>query len=278
MSLARPDAGAAAVTQALHPSERPWSNTRRWLCIALVLAAQIGLIFAFGEHKPVVPRRPTQVTELRLAAGPSEWLELDNPTLFALPGREGFSGPAWGQLPNTGFRPFEWSEPAQWLPLPEAQLGTVLSQYMQTNQHQASVFATKLAPKLNLPKSELPGTATDAPSTLRIEGELLQRRLLYPPDLPSWRGTDLLLDTVVQVLVDRAGRVVSTVLLSPGNGLPPGSGKDEADQWALNLARAMEFAPVPKGSGTTTHWTPGMLIFHWQTLPLPATNTPASLP
>ena len=57
--------------------------------------------------------------------------------------------------------------------------------------------------------------------------------------------------------------VVSVVLL------PPGSGWDDADQRALELARAARFAPAPR-------LTIGRLVFHWHTVPLPGTNAPAS--
>jgi TonB family protein len=57
----------------------------------------------------------------------------------------------------------------------------------------------------------------------------------------------------VQVLVDAAGNVVSTVLLTP-------SGYDAADQRALELARALRFTP-------SSSLTFGRIIFNWHTVP-----------
>ena len=250
----------------------PWSHTRRWVCIALVMGAQIGLIFAFGDRKPVTPRQPGPGPELRLAEGYNAPVELDDPTLFALPSPEGFSGPAWRNKPAVIFTPFVWSEPPRWLPTNVADLGFVLMQFMRTNEFRPQAFGAKPPPGLNLPKTELAQADDDAQSTLRIEGDLRQRRLLYPPNLPAWPGTDLLTDTAVQVLVGRTGRVLTTVLL------PPGSGSREVDQWALNLAKALEFAPLPKDADPKIQWTAGRLVFRWQTVPLPATNAPSALP
>ena len=63
--LVTPAAGQTVLMSALNPE--PWSHTRRWVSIALVLGAQIGLIFAFGDRKPVTPRQPGSIPELRLA-------------------------------------------------------------------------------------------------------------------------------------------------------------------------------------------------------------------
>ncbi len=72
----------------------------------------------------------------------------------------------------------------------------------------------------------------------------------------------------MQVLVNAAGEVVSVVLLPSNNS---GEVRDaDADQRALELARAARFAP---GSGLTL----GQLIFNWCTVLPPATNAPSGL-
>jgi hypothetical protein len=69
----------------------------------------------------------------------------------------------------------------------------------------------------------------------------------------------------VQVLVNGTGEVVSAVLLLSDN---PGEVHDaDADQRALELARAARFAPAP---GLTI----GKLIFDWCTVAPVATNAP----
>jgi len=86
--------------------------------------------------------------------------------------------------------------------------------------------------------------------------------LRAPLNLPSWPYADVLAPSVVQAVVDAAGNAVSLVLL------PPGSGSDDADRRALELARTARFAPA-------SQLTIGRLIFHWHTVPLPDTNAPA---
>ncbi len=69
----------------------------------------------------------------------------------------------------------------------------------------------------------------------------------------------------VQVLVDTAGNVVSTVLLPPDSGFAAADQYDQADQRALELARALRFTPSPR-------LTVGRLIFNWHTVPVTTTN------
>jgi TonB family protein len=81
--------------------------------------------------------------------------------------------------------------------------------------------------------------------------------------LPSPAYNDVIAPTVVQVLVDAAGHIVSTVMLA-------GSGVDSADQRALDLARAARFFPA---SGPAL----GRIIFNWHTVPAPV-SAPAVSP
>ena len=72
--------------------------------------------------------------KLELAAGSSEWLMLNDPTLFALPSIEGFAGPAWVEPPPLIVHRKEWTEPPRMLQLPVAELGAIFSQFMETNR------------------------------------------------------------------------------------------------------------------------------------------------
>jgi hypothetical protein len=113
-------------------------------------------------------------------------------------------------------------------------------------------------------------------STLRLGGALAQRQPISPPQLKAWRHEDVLTNTVVHVVVDGRGQTISSVLL------PPGSGSREADQYALEQARAARFESIePSGPRSPPNPTPqltsGEMIFQWHTLPMPATNAPPPL-
>ena len=248
------------------PDKGSWSS-RRWLTlIALVFAAQLALIFAFGEYKPIVPRAVTNVPALKLAAGSGEWLALNDPTLFSLPNRRGFAGRAWLEPPPVEFHRLEWIEPPRWLPLPVEELGATFSQYMRTNRFTTFQLELKPPPKFFTPATPA-GPSIAKTSTLRIEGDLARRRLLTSMDLPSWPYADVITPSKVQVLVNAAGNVVSAVLLPPDNPLETAGRYDAADSSALELARAARFA-------LSSNLTIGRLVFNWHSVAPAATNAP----
>ncbi len=234
------------------------------MLVALVFVAQVALIFTFGERKPVAPRAVTNAPELKLTTSSSEWLALNDPTLFAQPNLAGFAGPAWLEPPRVEFHRQEWTEPPRWLLLPAEELGATYSQFMQTNHFTVFQFEFKPPPRFIAPvalvEPDLPQT-----SALRIEGDPARRQLLTPISLESWPNDDILKPSVVQAPVDAKGNVISVVLLSS-------SGLDAANQRALELARAARFAP---SSGLTIV----RFIFDWHTVAPPRSResgTPAN--
>ena len=76
-------------------TRRSWPLSRWLVLIVLVLAVQVLLIFIFGARKPITPMVVKGAPKLELTTSSSEWLMLNDPTLFALPNSEGFAGPAW---------------------------------------------------------------------------------------------------------------------------------------------------------------------------------------
>jgi len=244
-----------------------WPMSRWLLLIVLVLAAHIVLIFMFGARKPITPRAVTNAPELELAGGSGEWLTLNNPTLFALPSREGFAGPAWLEPPRVHVHRQEWTETNGWLQLSAGELGAIFNQFMQTNRF--TTFQLELKPPAQFTEPLVPlEPAFAKASSLHIGGPLAKRPLLTPMKLPSWPYDDVIAPSRIQVLVNAAGDVISTVLLPSRN---PGEVHDgDADQRALDLARAARFAPA---SGLTV----GQLIFNWRTVAPAATNAPAGL-
>jgi TonB family protein len=229
--------------------------------VALVFAAHVLLLFAFGGQKQVVPRAVTNVPTLNLADDSSEWLALNDPTLFVLPHQKDFSSAIWLPMPALKPPSFRWTEPPRWLPLSADELGLAFNQFMQTNRFASFELQLKSPVKLSAPGLPIESALAQT-STLQIQDDLAQRRLPDTINLPSWPYADVLAPSIVQAVVDAAGNVVSTVLLSP-------SGYDAADQHALELARAVRFTP-------SSRLTVGRMIFNWHTVPPPTTNAPAN--
>ena len=248
----------------------PWTRGRWLTLIALVFAAHVALLFIFGGRKQIVPRPVNNVPTLKLADNSSEWLALNDPTLFALPHQKDFASAIGLQTAALKQPSFRWTEPPRWLPLSADELGLAFNQFMQTNRFPS--FELQLKPSLKLSAPGLPiEPALAQNSTLRVEGELAQRQLPSPINLTNWPYANVIAPSKVQVLVDAAGNIVSTVLLPPDSGFAAADQYDKADQRALELARAARFAP-------SSRLTVGRMIFNWHTVPPPATNAPAASP
>jgi hypothetical protein len=136
-------------------------------------------------------------------------------------------------------------------------LGVAFQQFMRTNYFAGPPLNFKPSPKFSTPVLPVE-TPLAQNSMLQIGGELAQRRLLNEINPPSLPCNDVIAPSVVQVLVDTAGNVVSAVLLTP-------SGFDAADQRSLALARTAHFTP---SAGLTV----GRMIFSWHTVPVPTTT------
>jgi len=262
----------------------PWPRRKWWAFITLVFTVQLGLIFWLGERDAIRPRVAARAPALRLldpAAPVPELVALADPTLFALPHRHGFSGPAWLETPTPENRPFLWVEPSgrEAVDLQVDQLGAAFRRYMQTNH-----FAPVRPPAAPQPELFAPVVARAEllpdQSVLRITGQLASRRLLTQVELPSWPGqdpprTELVSNSVVQIIVEASGRPVSTSLLAS-------SGCKDADDYALAQARTMRFEALADGmAGTTASLLSGLsygrLLFQWHTMAGPVTNlTPIS--
>lgn len=242
-----------------------WSRTRWLTLIGVVFAAHLALIFLFGEHQPVVPRAVTHVPTLKLASDADALLALNDPTLFALPHQRDFASAVWLKIPAVKPPSFHWTEDPRWLlQPPAAALGAAFSQFMQTNAYASYPLDFKPVPQLRV-AAWLIQPLLAQNSAMRIEGELASRQLPGQLDLPSWPFPDVIAPSKIQVLVDVAGNVVSTVLLPPGNGFTPADQYDVADQRALELARRLRFKPAP-------HLTVGRISFNWHTVPPAATT------
>jgi hypothetical protein len=206
----------------------------------------------------------------------SELIALTDPTLFALPHQQGFSGPAWMKIPAVPTRSFEVAEEPQWLSLPIEQLGKIPDVSGKTNQAYVVSALASFEPEPSTPEFVFTTLFRDKSELLLGEG-LARRRLKTVPKLPAWPNSEILTNTVVKLFVNGDGLPASpAVLLSP-------SGLKAADDYALTKANAARFEPIlNEGPGRTknplANLTWGTMIFEWQTVPLSATNNALANP
>ena len=256
---------------------RPWPRRRWWIVVAFVFAVQLGLIFGLSDKRISYPRQRGSTPALELVRSTAaELLSLNDPTLFALPHRQGFAGLAWLGIPYPPTNSFDWSEEPFWLPLSIEKLGAVFEGSGGTSNSNLPLSPTRPEPALTITEAG-PLPAAQAKSRLRLEDGLAGRTLITPIELPRERYTDLLADSVVQIVVDSEGRPISVPVLLSSSGSPT------ADQDAMRLARIARFNAIANGgpgrvANPLAHLTWGRMIFQWQTLPLPETNTVSTGP
>jgi hypothetical protein len=243
--------------------------------VTLVFTVQLALVFWLGNRSRVVPGKPATAPTFRLGdSRPRELAALEDPTLFVLPHREGFSGEAWMKMPSVEFESKDWSadEPLHWLATPQEELGAEFTEFMGKTPTPPFENIVMVEPTLTFPQLP-PAIESARPSMLRIAGDLARRRLLYCAPLPN--NVAFLTNSVVQLLVDAPGNAFSAVLLGAG------AGNDGANKEALRIAQTMRFESIePTGPDRLAAPAPklmlGTLTFEWQTLP--ATNGSATLP
>jgi TonB family protein len=256
-------------------AESRWSIHVWFWGFVFVFLSHAFAVFWLAEHESFSPAAPNPVAFLYLSGDPetdehlARQAALRDPTLFALPHLNGFSGGAWLRFQPEAPRLSNWTAPLEWLALPAAELGRSLDDYMATNRPSeehllASLRATR-APEVRLPD---PPLMTN--STVRVQGPLALRKLAFVPPLPSVFTNDVLSNTVVTVSVNRDGIIAST-------SVARGSGAKWADDQALQLARSFLFDPVPaqkRSAKEPVSITFGQLMFAWNTVP--PTNAPAA--
>lgn len=249
-----------------NPPDEGWSRYRWLALIALIFTAHLAAVFVFGEHKRVPPRPVTHVPALKLIDHADELLALTDPTLFALPHEQDFGSAIWLQSPLVAAPSFRWTEKPRWLAMSGRSLGVAFTSFMQTNPFNSYPLNFKPAPQLRIPALvNLPMTGQN--SSLQVRGDLASRLLIAPLNLTNWPNADVIAPSVVQVVVDASGTVISTALLPPGGSFAPTDQYDPADQRALEIARTLRFKPAPQ-------LTVGQVIFNWQTIPVPTVTVP----
>jgi TonB family protein len=255
---------------------RPWSQRRWWGVVGIIFGVQLALILWLGDTSLVYQRPTTPGLTLKLVGNVSdELLALHDPTLFALPHKQGKPAPTWWPTPEAEFHAFAWPEPTNHPHLAIDPLGAAFNRFVETHTFdQLPPPATPL-PELTLPEST-PLAISALRSTLRLEWDQAPRRLLTPFELGSQEYPEILTNSVVQIVVGAEGWPTSVALLS-------GCGSKAADQQALEQANAARFEPLirnpagtPLSPAASLTW--GRMIFRWHTLPPRPTNAPAASP
>lgn len=233
----------------------------KWLSAVLfVFAIQLALML-WASQKPFSPRQIYPGEPKVAIAEPErepnrEWLEQENPFLFAGASRNGFSGEAWLRKPDwTVPTPNLQSQP-EFLRAKEARKITYAS---DVNREFDFALARHRRPSLPLPLLEK--EARKQESELVLTG-FNERKLAAPLAIPVQFHTDVLASTVVEAMIDRDGLVISARLMKP-------SGSTKADSEALALTGRVRFTPSRSGENIPDV---GKLIFEWFTLHLSDTN------
>ena len=248
---------------------------RRWSAgVALVVVIQVGAIFWLSEQPTPHTTPPTQQTTLRYLDHPAaEWLSLSDPTLFALPHRQNFSGLAWLRIPRQELPVIEWSEPTNWLTLSTANLGKTWGNAPAGRVSSILKNVMETEPAMNTPvPASLPFPSESAFHIEESPGQKIS--LLQPIKLRSWPSAEILSRTVVRAMVNAEGVPNSVALLVK-------SGSPDADRYALDQVSRARFtrptaSPPATGPLLGLRWV--TIVFEWRTDFSPATNTPTATP
>ncbi len=196
---------------------------------------------------------------------------LPDPAVFARVVSQGFSGPLWvseasvpAAPPTTGL-----GKVSETLALPRPRLEGIPRSINLVTSIQSVPLPLALGPR---PQTQpaLPRNSS-AGSVVRATDGFAGWQVTLRERLPAWTNSQLLAATVVQVLVDEHGGVMSATVK------PPGSGQAAADQEALRLARALRFERIQPSVGAAKPvW--GDVEFVWHTVAPPDTPQTSSPP
>jgi hypothetical protein len=236
------------------------------MVITIVMALQLILLLRLSSNSAIVPRPLSSSLSYVLVTQPlpgsrlAVSLAVNDPTLFALANPYGFSGEAWLKGQPWEHQLTDWTNAPYLLKASPTNLGLFFVSFVQSNLTPLLALGEKtVPPALKIP---LLGQLAFTQSILKVEGDLAQRPLAAPLRLPTISPyPEFLSNSVVQVMVDRAGYVLSHTLVSS-------SGSKYADQLALQLAKSARFQPLRGLSSkssklSTLSW--GQLSFQWFT-------------
>ena len=215
---------------------RPWPRRRWWGLVALIFGVQLGLIFWLGDASPIRSRaRHAAVTRLQLAGSASaELLALKRSHLVRPAAPGGLLRPGLAEIPAPESPSFRMA-------------GAAVSGSLARSTSLAPSSTGSSRRTRSIPASSRHTRArTDAPRacrhwplarrnrTLRLEGDLAQRRLIAPPAIALPFDTRISSPTASSrwSWTPKAGRSPFTLLLRaavPGGGpIRPGTSPGRA--------------------------------------------------
>jgi hypothetical protein len=254
------------------PFDSGWPARQLWGAILVVFFLQVGLICLLGSRRePSALPRPSAPVVTFARPGAEGLLSLNDPTLFALPHFESFSGDGWMKAPPLKAVSLDWTNAPDFLEIKPSHLGTIP---VATNMEAGlSISPGFLAGNAEVSKVAIEDASLlSAPSRVQFSGDLAGCHLQSELRLPPWANEEILNETVLRLVVNPAGEPVSVTLIAS-------SGLSSADQFARDIARTTRFS-CPGGAADKSsvgrfgslRW--GEMIFQWQTLP--KTNNPTS--
>jgi len=260
-----------------------WSNQAIGICVLIVFAVQLGVLFWLGRT-PLAVRAHTEnkplrlMPEIQLAPDSGSGEAFSDPTLFSRPNRRGFSGTAWRRFSGVDHQLIDWNETPRLLDNQPAMLGAAFREALPDHLAVVSGIPAKGLAK---PVTVEPGPlALRDASELKILGDLAKRPLVRSVSVPALPHNEALRRTYTRIGVNTDGYVVSARVLGRLSKGDPF--QSAADRRALELLRGIRFEPI-KRSRFDRPDQPGALewgeaLFHWRTEAPPKTPPAAAPP
>jgi TonB family protein len=246
----------------LHEIERDlirWPGGKWIAVVCAVVAVQVGLLL-WASQKPLVtrvnyPNEPKVALALGSNKLQSEWLDMENPFLFAAASHNGFSGEAWLRQPK-------WQAPEPVRRKEPKFLQNTEAERIVPRTPGEETFALVQRHQVRAQLPEAPTTPSPARESRLLLAAFGGRTVVTPVALPMQYHNDVLAPTVVEAMIDRDGLVISTRIIE-------NSGSAKADAEAIALAKRVRFVPAKSRENLPES---GKLIFDWFALDLSATN------
>lgn len=256
-----------------------WSQARWILTIVAVFACHLGFLFGLSAPRttpPAVHEARLQIVALIDATNNRRWLDatrFEDPTVFALGHRHGFSGRAWSSGHEISAASLSWSSQPSFMGPAVASLGGLFVAAARGPSNADALSSERRAPAIETQAASV--SPASRATRLLVSSDLQGRRLAHGPELPLLRSTESVRDSFVEIDVDSSGRVFSCRMSneqrqSPVDEMPPkpqSEFQNHADRLALTLARQVKFEPDPRGQGAlgspglNLNW--GRLRFQW---------------